>query len=85
MLDVGAEVLDDDVGPRCQLHEERVTVGIFQVDADAALVAMQVLLVGSPAGTGHRATNSRRRFDPDDIRSPVRQQPDSGGTGTGDG
>ena len=85
MLHLGAEVLDDDIGLRRQGHEKSVTLRILQVDAQAPLVAMQVLFVGAAARTGHGAAHRRWRFDLDDVRTPVGKQPNSRRTGTCDG
>ena len=85
MLHLGAKVLDDDIGLRCQGHEKSVTRRILQVDAQAPLVAMQVLFVGAPTGTGHRAAHRRWRLDLDDVRAPVGEKPHGRRTRTGDG
>ena len=45
VLHLGAKVLDDDVGGRRQAHERGVAIFALEVEHDAALVAMQVLLV----------------------------------------
>ena len=87
-LHVGAKVLHHDVGARDQPTKQCRAVGVLQVDAHAALVAMQVLVVGAVASAGHRAAGRvppRRRLDLDDVRAPIRQQPHRGRTGASDG
>jgi len=45
VLDVGSEVLDEHVGPGHELLEDLDPPGLLEVQADRALVAVQVLVV----------------------------------------
>ncbi len=83
VFDVGAKILDDDVGFCDERTKQRRAVGVFQIDADAALVAMQVLIVGTVtrAGDGSARSVARRRWlDLDDVRAPVGEQSHRGRT-----
>ena len=73
-LDVGAKIFDDDVGFCDERTKQCRTIRVLQIDADAALVAMQVLDVGTVTRAGDgaaRGVTRRRRFDLDDVRTPV--------------
>ena len=75
-----AKVLDDHVGLRDQFLQYLRSGGGLEIDAQAALVAMQVLLVGAAPLPGYAADFLvGRRIDADDISPPVRQQAHRGG------
>ena len=80
---VGPEVLDHDVGLLDHLEQRRAARGILQVYCDAALVAVQILEVGTLARPAHplAALFVRRHLDLDDIGAPIGQLPHAGGAG----
>ena len=75
LLDGGAEVLHHHVAARHQPVEHGAAARALQVDAEAALVAVQVLLVGTVTAAERAALAAfRRLLDADDVGAPVGQQ-----------
>jgi hypothetical protein len=72
-LDVRPEVFSDHIRAPDELFENFQSIRVFQVQREAALVAMQILEVGAGAlaapAVGH--VQPRRRLDLDHIRAPV--------------
>ena len=79
-LHVGPEVLHHHVGPRSETPQHGDAFLRFQIDGDAALVAMQVLEVGAVARPAGRVARVEvlGRLDLDDVRSPVSKLADAG-------
>jgi hypothetical protein len=80
VLHVGAEVLDDDVGPGDQALEERDAGGRLQIQGQRALVAVEVHEVGAVARAAHRLAflQRLRHLDLDDVGAPVGELADRG-------
>ncbi|MNV64591.1 hypothetical protein D3C71_1572410 [compost metagenome] len=86
LLHYGTEVLHHHVRAAHQRGQDFGAFGRLQVQAEAALVAMQVLFIRAPAPPGDRSAVTRwRRFDADDIGPPVRQQPNGNRASAGNG
>jgi hypothetical protein len=83
--DAGPHVLDDDVGLFGEPHQNFAAFIGLQVERDGALVAMQVLEIGAiaPSDQFVRFGVARRRLDPNNVRTPIRQRADAGGAGAG--
>ena len=71
VLDVGAEVLDHDVGTPRQREEDLAAARVLQVERDAALVAVQVLEVGAVAAAAGDVVVGAGRLDADHLGAPV--------------
>ena len=73
MLHLGLEILGHHIGVPRQPHKQRVAAWILKVQRQAALVAMQVLLVGTAPVTADapRVAPTHRRFDLQHVRTPV--------------
>jgi hypothetical protein len=82
-LYIGAKVLDHDIGFLSHTPEDIPALGIFQIERHRALVAVQILEVGTVARAARLLSGGvlRQRIDLDDIRSPVRQLPHAGRSG----
>ena len=75
-------VLDDDVSGGQQLVEQRPSGFGLEIEGEAALVAMQVLKVGTVAGSAQFVVAALgRRLDADHIGAPIRKLADRGRTG----
>ena len=75
MLHVGPEILDHHIG-RLRHAQERVAAGFrFQVECDAALVAMQVLEIAGMARAADRVAGLEplRGLDLDHVGAPIRE------------
>ena len=83
-LHVGAEILDDDIGLLRQAPEHLEALWILQVERHRALVAVQVLEVGTVARAARllAAGVLHQGVDLDDIGAPVRELPHAGRPGT---
>ena len=85
LLHRGAEIFHHDVGAGDQPGQHFGAGRRLQIEAQAALVAMQVLLVGAVAAPGDAADLAvGRRVDADHVGAPVGQQAHGGGPGAGD-
>ena len=77
----GAEILDQRIGVAHQVLRHRQAVGRFHVDADAALVAIEV---GEESGgetmEPSRAIAVRGRFDTDHVGAEIGQHHATGGS-----
>ena len=74
MLHGRAVILDDDIRLFDQLEEYFLTFFGFQIDRQAALVAMQILKIETMPGTDDAAlifVDAVGRFDFDNIGTPV--------------
>ena len=84
-LDVGAVILDQDVGALDQAAEDGEAVGMLQVDRDAALVAVEVLEIGIVArgeiGLGAGVGIALAHLDLDDAGAPIGELARAGGAG----
>ncbi|CPK17390.1 Uncharacterised protein [Bordetella pertussis] len=81
---VRAPVLHHHVGAGHQAPEHRHPFGLFQVERQRPLVAVQVLEIAAPAvGGEHRLVgiDARRRFDPDHVRAEIGQHAHTGRAG----
>ena len=72
-LHVGAKILDHHIGLPREPQQGRAARLAFQVERDAALVAVQVLEVGTVAGAADRvaAFQPFRRLDLDHVGAPI--------------
>ena len=78
VLDVGPEVLDDDVGPGGELLEDLDAARVLEVERHRALVAVQVLEVELVAGE----VVLLLRLDLDDVGAHLGELAHAGGTGS---
>ena len=82
----GAEVLDDDVGRGDQLAKHRGAARVLEIEAQAALVAVQVLLVRRlRRRAGAAAAGPARRSIADHAGAPVGEQSHRRRAGARDG
>ena len=79
-LDVGAEVLDHDVGLRGEALEHLEALRVLQVERHRALVAVQILEVRAMARAARLLAGRvlQQRIDLDDIGAPVGELPHAG-------
>ena len=86
-LDVGAVVLDDDVGALDQGEEDLDGLGLLEVEGEGALVAVQVEEVGGLAGAGDAFALSGDfgLLDLEHVGAPVAELSGGGGAGAGAG
>ena len=86
-LDVGAEVLDHDVGLLGEALEHFEALRVLQVERHGPLVAVQILEVRALARAARllAAGILQQRVDLDDVGAPVRQLPHAGGPGANAG
>jgi hypothetical protein len=71
MLDGHAHVLDEHIGAFDQLEKGRMTVRLFEIERHHALIAMQVLIVGSIAPSDHFFRGIIGRLHSNDVRAPI--------------
>src|SRR5262249_1108728 len=78
---IGTEILDHDIGLLNHALERTEPLRRFQIKRDAALVAMQVLKVGTVAWSAWTLAffQMRRRLDLDDVGTPITELPDARG------
>ena len=83
VLHIGAIVLHQHVGLRRELLQDRYPVGRFQIERDAAFVALQVLEVAAVARSARpfAFVEPRRHLDLDYFRAPVGELAHRGRTG----
>jgi hypothetical protein len=83
-LNVGTEVLDDDIDLLGKLEEDRLAFLALEVERKAALVAVQVLVVRplDLAAHGVAARFRDRPLDLDHVGPPVGKLANGGGAGT---
>ena len=83
-LHLGAEILDDHIGLLGQLHKDRLAVRAFQVEREAALVAVQVLEIEPfAARAGDVVGGAAGRLDLDDLGAPIGELAHRGRSGAG--
>ena len=70
-LHAGAEILDDDVGLFDHPLEGREAFRRLEIERHAALVAVQVLEIGTFARPPHAFLVARRLLDLDDVGAPI--------------
>ncbi len=83
-LNVGTEVLDDHVGLFCEPLKYVEAPRVLQIERHGALVAVQILKVGTLARSARllAAGILQQGIDLDDIGAPVRELPNAGRAGT---
>src|SRR5262249_41624323 len=78
-LHLRAEIFDNEIRLLGQFHKDRLTVRAFQIERQAALVAMQVLKVETLAPrAGDVVGRGPGRFDLDDVGAPIGELPHRG-------
>ena len=87
VLDAGPVVFDQDIGAAHHALENGDPIGRLQVERKRALVALQVLEVGTVPRAAHIGTAIRRfgDFDLDDIGAPIGKLAHRGRPGPGPG
>jgi hypothetical protein len=75
LLYVGTEVLHHDIGPLDHPLERGPPFGRFEVERHTALVAVQILKIGTLARSAHLILDARRRLDLDDVGAPIGKLP----------
>src|SRR5262249_51146630 len=66
-----AEILDHDIGLLSQLEEDLLPLGGFQIERQTALVAVQVLEIGTVAAAAGGVGMLTRGLDLDHIGAPI--------------
>jgi len=83
MFHLRTHILDEDDGAGCKAKEGGVTFRRLQVEADDALVAMEILVIGAVAAAYDVFSACVGRLDADDICAPVSEMTDGGWAGAG--